>query len=115
MVGLQRQKRKKLGKPLPAFKALKKAQRHVDKHISASFKLKPLAKRTKRKDIAPRNIGFKFRTSKTNPLFLVERVKHRIDSPFEKFALIQSRKRKSRKKKVIKRKVKRMVKRRKKK
>ena len=83
IVGMKLKKRKVIGKRLPPFKALKKAQKFVDKNIEASFLLKPTGKKSKIKDIKPFNASFKFRPSKVNPLFQVERRKFRLDSPTE--------------------------------
>ncbi|KKN18650.1 hypothetical protein LCGC14_0953650 [marine sediment metagenome] len=83
IVGMKLKKRKVIGKRLPPFKALRKAQKFVDKNIEASFLLKPTGKKSKQKDIKPFNASFKFRPSKVNPLFQVERRKFRLDSPTE--------------------------------
>ena len=83
IVGMKLKKRKTIGKGLPPFKALKKAQKFVDKNIEASFLLKPTKKKPKIKDIKPFNASFKFRPSKVSPLFQVERRKFRLDSPTE--------------------------------
>ncbi|KKN56548.1 hypothetical protein LCGC14_0571260 [marine sediment metagenome] len=83
IVGMKLKRRKVIGKRLPPFRALKKAQKFVDKNIEASFLLKPTRKKSKIKDIKPFNVSFKFRPSKVNPLFQVERRKFRLDSPTE--------------------------------
>ncbi len=83
IVGMKLKRRKVIGKKLPPFRALKKAQKFVDKNIEASFLLKPTGKKSKIKDIKPFNASFKFRPSKVNPLFQVERRKFRLDSPTE--------------------------------
>jgi hypothetical protein len=84
LTGIPNQKRKTLGKPLPPFRALRKAQSYVDRNIQASFILKPTNKKFKGKDIPPIVIGKKFRPSKTNSLFIVEKRKYRLDSIGEK-------------------------------
>ena len=83
IVGMKIGKRKTIGKNLPPFKAMKKAQRFVDKNIQASYLLKPTGKKSKQKDLKPFNASFKFRPSKVNPLFQVERKRFRLDSPTE--------------------------------
>ncbi len=74
-------KQKIIAKNLPPFKALKFGRDFVDKNIAASFRLRKSGKKTKKKDIKPFNIGNKFRPSKRNVLFLVEKRKFRLDSP----------------------------------
>ncbi len=98
IIGLKERKKQILRKNLPAFKALKFGRAYVDRNIQASFRLVPSGKKAKGKDIQPMNIGIKFRPSKTNPLFLVEKRKFRIDHPKEKAALRRARKITSRKK-----------------
>lgn len=83
IVGIQVKKRKIIGKNLPKWKALKKAQRFVDSNIEASYLLKKSGKKAKGKDIKPFNPSFKFRSSKANPLFVVEKRKFRLDMPRE--------------------------------
>ncbi len=83
LVGLQLARRKTIAKNLPKWKALKIAQKFVDKNIEASYLLKKSGKIAKVKDIKPFNPSFKFRSSKTNPLFVVEKRKFRLDSPRE--------------------------------
>lgn len=94
LVGLKKEKQRLLFKGLPPFKALKKARRFVDQNIEASFSLVPTGKITKKKDIKPFNVGMKFRPSKTNPLFVVEKRKFRLDSPTERRQLKAARRRK---------------------
>ena len=83
IVGMQLKKRKVIGKNLPKWKALKKAQRFVDENIEASYLLKKSGKKAKVKDIKPFTPSFKFKSSKTNPLFVIEKRKHRLDHPRE--------------------------------
>ena len=83
IVGMKIGKRKTIGKNLPPFKAMKKAQKFVDKNIQASYLLKPTGKKSKIKDLKPFNASFKFRPSKRNALFQVERKRFRLDSPTE--------------------------------
>lgn len=97
VVGMQIRKKRKIANNLPPFMALKKAQEYVDKNIEASFKLVKSGKKTNRKDIAPFNVGFKFRPSKTNPLYVVEKRAYRLDSPREKLQIKQSKNKKIKK------------------
>ena len=83
LVGMKTGKRKSIGKSLPPYKALKKAQKFVDKNIEASFLLKPTKKIPKQKDIKPFNLQKKFQPSKVNPFFKVEKKRFRLDSPTE--------------------------------
>ncbi len=93
-------KQKIVAKNLPPFKALKFGRDFVDKNIAASFRLKKTGKKTKKKDIKPFNVGKKFRPSKVNPLFIVEKRKFRLDSPSEKRQIKAApRRKKNRKKK----------------
>ena len=92
ITGLKERKKRILRKNLPAFKALKFARGYVDRNIEASFKLVPSGKKAKGKDIKPFNVGVKFRPSKVNPLFLVEKRKFRLDHPQERIQLKRSRK-----------------------
>ena len=92
IVGLKRKKQRTIGKNLPPFSALKKAQRFVDSNLDASFRLKVNKKSPKKKDISAFNISPKFRTSKTNPFFNVEKRKFRLDTSSEVFQLKQARK-----------------------
>jgi len=84
VVGMKLGKQKIIGRNLPPYKALKKASRYVDENIQASFKLVKSGKKHKGKDIKPFNIGRKFRGSKRDPLFQVEKRKFRLDSPGER-------------------------------
>ncbi len=77
-------KEKIIARNLPPFKALKKGRDFVDENIAASFRLKKTGKKTGKKDIKPFNVGKKFRPSKRNVLFLVEKRKFRLDSPTER-------------------------------
>lgn len=88
-------KQRIIGKNLPAFKALKRGRDFVDENIEASFRLKKSGKTTKKKDIKPFNVGKKFRPSRRNVLFLVEKRKFRLDSPSEKRQIKAAPKRKS--------------------
>ena len=76
-------KQRKIASNLPPFRALKKASQFVDKNIQASFRLKVNPKPPKKKDIPAFNIGKKFRPSKKNVLFNVEKRKFRLDNPLE--------------------------------
>lgn len=91
ITGLKERKKRILKKNLPAFKALKFGREFVDKNIEASFRLVPSGKKAKGKDIKPFNVGIKFRPSKVNPLFLVEKRRFRLDSPFEKAQIKRAR------------------------
>lgn len=93
LVGLQKKKRKPVGKPLPPFKALRKAQQFVDRNIQASFVLKPVKGKAKVKDIRPIKVNRKFTPSKTNPLFLKEIERHRLDFPRERVQIQEAKKR----------------------
>ncbi len=107
ITGLKERKKRILRKNLPAFKALKFGRGYVDRNIEASYKLVPSGKKAKGKDIKPFNVGVKFRPSKVNPLFLVEKRKFRLDHPQERRQiklLRQAKKRKPIKRKVIRRK-----------
>jgi len=95
-VGMILGKQKTIAKNLPPYKALKKGMKYVDKNIEASFKLVPSGKKTNQRDIKPMNINKKFRSSKVNPLFVVEKRKFRLDSPTEKRQLKKSKIKKSR-------------------
>jgi hypothetical protein len=83
VTGINVGKRRTIAKNLPPFKALKLARKFVDSNIQASFKLVPSGKTTKKKDIKPFNIGRKFRPSKKDVLFVVEKRKFRLDFPRE--------------------------------
>ena len=104
ITGMKIGKQEIIGKNLPAFRALKKASKFVDKNIQASFKLVPTGKKAKTKDIKPFNVGIKFRPSKRDPLFVVEKRKFRLDSPFEVRQIKQAKAAKPRKRKVKRRK-----------
>ena len=92
LVGQKMNRQRVIGKNLPAFKALRRGQRFTDENIEASFRLKPTGKKAKGKDIKPFNPSFKFRGSKANPLFVVERRKFRLDSSGEVTHLKAARK-----------------------
>ena len=79
IVGQRLGRQKTIGKNLPKYKALRKAQRFVDSNIEASYLLKISGKKAKGKDIKSFNPSFKFRSSKAKPLFVVERRKFRLD------------------------------------
>jgi len=96
-VGMKLGKKKTIAKNLPPFKALKMAQEYVDRNIEASFRLKKSGKIPRGKDIKPpRRINQKFRPSKRNPLYLVEKRKYRLDSRLEKSQIKRSKKLKNR-------------------
>lgn len=84
VTGMMLGKQRIIARNLPPFKALKKAREYVDRNIEASFKLVPSGKKYRGKDIKPFNVGMKFRPSKRDPLFVVEKRKFRLDSPMEK-------------------------------
>jgi len=92
-------KQKIVAKNLPPFKALKTGRDFVDKNIAASFSLRKSGKKTKKKDIKPFNVGNKFRPSKRNPLFIVEKKQFRLDSKSEVKQIKSARRNKKRKKK----------------
>ncbi|HEC39994.1 hypothetical protein LCGC14_0509480 [marine sediment metagenome] len=92
IVGMKTGRQRVIGRGLPPYRALKKARRFVDENIEASFRLKPTGKKPKRKDISPFNIGIKFRGSKRNPLFQVEKRRFRLDFFGERRQLQQARK-----------------------
>lgn len=94
LVGMEKKKQKILYKNLPAKLALKKAQKFVDENIQASFQLIPTGKKPKLKDIKKVLLSGKFRLSKRNPLFQVEKRKYRLDSPGEKRQIKKSKQRK---------------------
>jgi len=84
VVGQKLGRQKTIAKNLPPFRALRKGLDFVDKNIEASVRLKPSGKETRKKDIKPFNAGRKFRPSKRNILFIVEKRRFRLDSPGEK-------------------------------
>lgn len=90
-------KQRIVAKNLPPFKALKFGRDFVDKNIAASFRLKKSGKKTKKKDIKPFNVGNKFRPSKRDPLFIVEKRFARLDSPQERLQIKLARKGRKRK------------------
>lgn len=92
IVGMKTGRQRVIGRGLPPYRALKKARRFVDTNIEASFILKPTGKKPKRKDIKPFNIGIKFRPSKKNPLFQVEKRFARLDHRREIFQLKAAKK-----------------------
>jgi len=98
VIGLKERKQKIIRKNLPPFKAFKFGREFVDKNIEASYKLVPSGKKARGKDIKPFNVGMKFRPSKVNPLFLVEKRKYRLDSPLEKAQIRRARRLTPRKK-----------------
>lgn len=81
-------------KNLPPKKAFMEAQKYVDRNIEASFKLRTNKKKPKGKDIKKIKVSNKFTSAKTNPLYLKEKAKYRLDSPGEK-RQIKKAKRKS--------------------
>ena len=99
ITGLKERKKRILRKNLPAFKALKFARGYVDRNIEASFNLVPSGKKAKGKDIKPFNVGIKFRPSKVNPLFLVEKSRFRLDHPQERAQIKRARRKTRRRKK----------------
>ncbi len=94
MVGMVKGKQKILHKNLPPKLALKKAQEFVDENIQASFRIISTGKKIKRKDIKKVKLSGKFRPSKRNPLFQVEKRKYRLDSPGEKRQIKKSKRKK---------------------
>jgi hypothetical protein len=84
VTGVTKKTRKLVAKRLPPNRALRFAQRHVDKNIAASFKLKLNRKPPIKKDIAKPKLSRKFTVSKTDPTFLKEISKYRLDSPSER-------------------------------
>lgn len=107
LVGQKKGKQMIVGKNLPAFKALKKGRRFVDKNIQASFKLVPTGKKAKTTDIVPFNIGRKFRSSKKDPLFIVEKRPFRLDTKSEVFQIKQARRKSTKRRKTTKKRRKR--------
>lgn len=97
--GMKIGKKRKIASNLPPFKALKFAQKFVDKNIEASFRLQKSGKKTKIKDISPANQTYKFRPSKRDPLYVVEKRKYRLDSPLERIQIKAGGKRMPKKKK----------------
>ncbi len=83
LVGLKVGKRKVIARGLPPYRAIRKGQSFTDRNIQASYVLRPTGKRPKKKDIPPFQTSFKFRQSKTNPFFQVEKRKFRLDHPRE--------------------------------
>lgn len=82
-VGMEKGKKKIIYKKLPPKLALKKAQKYVDENIEASFKLVKTKGKPKRRDISTVSLSHKFRLSKRDPLYQVEKKEYRLDSPKE--------------------------------
>lgn len=93
ITGIEMKKQREIAKRLPPYRALKMAQDYVDRNIEASFRLKVNKKPPKRKDIDSVSVSRKFRPSKRNPLYLVEKRKYRLDFPKEKSQIKRARKR----------------------
>lgn len=91
-VGLKLKKRKIIAKNVHPFTGLKIGRDYVDKNIEASFRLKQSKKKPKGNKTKPFMVGKKFRPSKTNPLFVVEKKKYRLDSPLEKKQIKKNKK-----------------------
>ena len=83
LVGLKVGKRKVIARGLPPYRAIRKGQLFTDRNLAASYVLRPTGKTPKKKDIKPFTTSFKFRQSKTNPFFQVEKRKFRLDHPRE--------------------------------
>ena len=95
IVGQKRGKTRVIAKNVPPFRGLKKGLKFVDRNIDASLRIKPTGKNTKKKDIKPFNRGKKFRLSRKDPLFVVEKRKFRLDFPEEKRQFKLEKKRKA--------------------
>ena len=91
VTGMKINRKKTIGKNLPPFKALKLASEYVDRNIEASFRLKVNPKPPKVKDIPKYNPGRKFRPSKRDTLYVVERKQFRLDMPGEKRGIKKSK------------------------
>ena len=105
VAGQKLKKQRTIARNLPPFKAARLGRKFVDRNIEASYKLVRSGKKTRKKDIKPQNIGRKFRASKRDPLFIVERRAHRLDHPLERRQIksFPKKKRKLTKKKLKKR------------
>ncbi len=84
IVGMERKKTRTLAKNLPPFAALKKASEYVDDNIEASFRLKVNPRKPKERDISKYEVNQKFRPSKRDALYVVEKKKYRLDRPQER-------------------------------
>lgn len=83
-VGMKIGRERIIAKNLDPFTAVKKARKFVDRNIEASYRLIPSGKKATGRKSKPQNVGRKFRPSKVNPLFVVEKKKFRLDSPGER-------------------------------
>ena len=84
IVGINQKKRKVIARNVQPFTGLKIGRRYTDRNLEASFKLKRSGKKATGKKTKPFNVGPKFRSSKVNPLFIVEKKKYRLDMPGER-------------------------------
>lgn len=101
-VGMKIGKKKIIRRNMHPFKALRKAQEYVDKNIEASFRLVPSGKKPKGKKGRVSKVRMKFRPSKSNALYLVEKKKYRLDNPGEKKQIKNAPKKKNKKRKIKK-------------
>lgn len=84
VVGQKLKRQKVIASNVHPFTGAKIGSRFVDRNIEASYKLIETKKKAGGKKTKPFNIGRKFRASRRNPLFIVERRKFRLDMRTER-------------------------------
>ncbi len=97
IVGQKTNRQRTIAKNVHPFTGAKLGAEFIDDSIDASYKLKSSGKKAVGKKTKPFNINPRFRPSKRDPLFIVEKRKHRLSSSRERREIAQARKRVSNK------------------